>query len=290
MVKRGLGKGLEALIPSSSNLAGDGQRVTMVAVEQIEPNSYQPRRNFDDGKLEELAASIKEHGVVQPVVLRPLASGRYELVAGERRWRACRLLNMENIPAVIKDLTDSQTTEIALIENIQREDLSPLEEAGAFRTLMEEFGFTQEQLAQRLGKSRPYVANILRLLQLPHEVQELVSQGQLTAGHARALLSIEEPQKMVSMGKEIARKGLNVRATEELVRRIANSARVSRGIRQRRETMPDTDLEALAEELQGLLGTRVKIKSSGDGGKIEIEYYSKDDLCRVIDLILPRPI
>lgn len=289
-MKRGLGKGLEALIPSSSNLAGDGQRVTMVAVEQIEPNSYQPRRNFDDGKLEELAASIKEHGVVQPVVLRPLASGRYELVAGERRWRACRLLNMENIPAVIKDLTDSQTTEIALIENIQREDLSPLEEAGAFRTLMEEFGFTQEQLAQRLGKSRPYVANILRLLQLPHEVQELVSQGQLTAGHARALLSIEEPQKMVSMGKEIARKGLNVRATEELVRRIANSARVSRGIRQRRETMPDTDLEALAEELQGLLGTRVKIKSSGDGGKIEIEYYSKDDLCRVIDLILPRPI
>ena len=177
MVKRGLGKGLEALIPPGSNLAAGGQGVLMVAVDQIDPNPYQPRRNFDDAKLEELAASIREHGVVQPIVVRPLGGSRYELVAGERRWRACRLLSMESVPAVIKDLSASQTTELALIENIQREDLSPIEEAGALRTLMQEFDFTQEQLALRLGKSRPYVANILRLLQLPNEVQELLIWG-----------------------------------------------------------------------------------------------------------------
>ncbi|MBS3976650.1 MAG: ParB/RepB/Spo0J family partition protein [Syntrophomonadaceae bacterium] len=260
----------------------------MVAVEHIDPNPYQPRRSFDDAKLEELAASIREHGVVQPIVVRPLGGGRYELVAGERRWRACRLLGMESVPAVVKDLSASQTTELALIENIQREDLSPLEEAGALRTLMQEFGFTQEQLALRLGKSRPYVANILRLLQLPNEIQVLVSQGQLSAGHARALLSIEEPQKMIVIGREIARRGLNVRSTEEMVRKIVNSDKTPRQGRKKTGVFPEADLEALVDELQSFLGAKVRIKVAGEGGRLEIEYYSKDDLSRVIDLILPR--
>lgn len=288
MIKRGLGKGLEALIPPGSNLAAGGQGVLMVAVEHIDPNPYQPRRSFDDAKLEELAASIREHGVVQPIVVRPLGGGRYELVAGERRWRACRLLGMESVPAVVKDLSASQTTELALIENIQREDLSPLEEAGALRTLMQEFGFTQEQLALRLGKSRPYVANILRLLQLPNEIQVLVSQGQLSAGHARALLSIEEPQKMIVIGREIARRGLNVRSTEEMVRKIVNSDKTPRQGRKKTGVFPEADLEALVDELQSFLGAKVRIKVAGEGGRLEIEYYSKDDLSRVIDLILPR--
>ena len=288
MIKRGLGKGIEALIPPGSNLAAGGQGVLMVAVDQIDPNPYQPRRNFDDTKLEELAASIREHGVVQPIVVRPLGGSKYELVAGERRWRACRLLNMESVPAVIKDLSASQTTELALIENIQREDLSPLEEAGALRTLMQEFDFTQEQLALRLGKSRPYVANILRLLQLPNEVQDLVNLGQISAGHARALLSIEEPQKMIAIGREIARRGLNVRSTEEMVRRIVNLDKSPRIGRKKTAALPEADLEALVDELQSFLGVKVRIKVAGEGGRIEIEYYSKDDLSRVLDLILPR--
>jgi ParB family chromosome partitioning protein len=252
----------------------------------IEPNSSQPRRNFDAAKLEELSVSIKEHGVVQPIIIRPIASGKYELVAGERRWRACQLLHMESIPAVIKDLSDSHTMEIALIENIQREDLGPLEEAGALRTLAEEFGFTQEQLAQRLGKSRPYVANLLRLLQLPGEVQDLVSQGQITAGHARAILSMENVQKMIDMGKEIVRKGLNVRETEEIVRRMPKKR--SRSGKQQTRALAEPDLTGLLDELQSYLGTRVRIKAMGETSRIEIECYNKEDLCRVIDLIMPR--
>lgn len=288
MIKRGLGKGLEALIPSGSDLAGDFKRVTMVAVEQIEPNAHQPRRNFDETKLKELAESVKEHGVVQPIVVRPLGSGRFGLVAGERRLRACRLLGMESIPAVIKDFSDSQITEVALIENIQREDLSPIEEAGAFRTLIEEYGFTQEQLARRLGKSRPYIANVLRLLHLPKEVQEQVGYGQITAGHARSLLSLEEHKKIIDISREVVGKGLSVRATEELVRRHVEEGKKYRTKKHKVGNLPEPNIQHLADELQEVLGTRVRIRPVGEGGMIEIVYFSSDDLSRVMDLLLSK--
>ncbi|KKM11575.1 hypothetical protein SY88_07690 [Clostridiales bacterium PH28_bin88] len=287
MSKRGLGKGLQALIPPSSMLTDEGERVFQIPVNQIEPSSYQPRRLFDEEKLEELALSIKEHGVVQPIVVRRSDKGMYELVAGERRWRACRRLEMETIPAVIKDMTDMQTTEVALIENIQREDLNPLEEAWAYRTLLEEFELTQEELARRVGKSRPYIANTVRLLQLPEKVKELVGQGYLTAGHGRALLGLPHAEDILRVSEAVKEKGLNVRETEEMVRKISiGKGEKSKRAKTGKITRTSTELVALEESLQDYLGTKVRLRPQGQGGRIEIEFYGEEDLTRIIDLLI----
>ena len=222
MVKRGLGKGLGALIPTPEVVEYNPEQdvVLEISVEEIIPNSFQPRKEFDPEKLQELASSIQEHGVIQPVIVRPrLNNTGYELVVGERRLRACKMIGLEKIPAVIKTLSDQEMTEIALIENIQRENLNPVEEAKAYKRLIEEFGLTQEEVAKKVGKSRSFVANFLRLLQLPSDILDLLADGKVTVGHVRPLLSLVNESLQRQVVKEILERNLSVRETEETVKK-----------------------------------------------------------------------
>lgn len=214
--KGGLGKGLEALFVDNST---DQAEISTLAITEIEPNRDQPRKQFDPTALSELADSIKEYGVLQPLVVRPLPDGSYQLVAGERRWRASRMAGLSSVPVVIRELTDSQAMELALIENLQREDLNAIEEAAGYRELMDRFGLTQEQVAQRVGKSRPVITNAMRLLNLPEDVREMVVDGRLSAGHARALLSLEDEEMIRVLAREIIKKGLSVRQVEAIVKK-----------------------------------------------------------------------
>ena len=275
MPKRVLGRGLEALIP----LKEEGFEKE-VLVKDISPNKYQPRESFRPEKLRELIASIREKGVVQPILVRAKGRG-YELIAGERRLRAARELRLKKIPAVIRDVRDEEMLELSLIENIQREDLTPIEEAQAYRRLIKEFGLTQSSLAKRVGKERPSIANILRLLSLPREIQLDVSRGTISPGHARALLGLGKAGQ-VEMNKKIKRRRLSVRETEELV-----SRRKRRKPPAKRRTMlrRDVQIVALEEELMKTLGTRVRITQRQGKGKIEIEYYSPEDLERILELL-----
>ncbi|MBC7347340.1 MAG: ParB/RepB/Spo0J family partition protein, partial [Clostridia bacterium] len=269
MVRRGLGRGLEALIPQEVELR---EQIVALELEKIEPNPRQPRRQVDEAGLEELAASIREHGVVQPIVVCQVGEGRYRLVAGERRWRACRLLGMTTIPAVVKELSDRESTEVALVENLQREDLNPLEEATAYQMLQEEFGLTQEEVARRVGKSRAQVANTLRLLQLPAEVQGYIEAGLLSAGHGRALLALAGEEQQVRLAQEIVRKGLSVREAEKAVRR--------EGRRRREMEARDAgegEWAEIAAALAERLGTKVRVRGREGRGRIEVEFYSLDD-------------
>lgn len=296
--RRGLGKGLEALIPNfdfdleetSKVSGGDGDKVVLLPVESIMPNRFQPRRDFDPEKLQELAESIKEHGVVQPVIVRK-DGNKYEIVAGERRWRACRLLGMDRLPAIIKDYDNKELTEIALIENIQRQDLNALEEASAYQLLVDEFGYTQEQLAKRIGKSRSSVANTLRLLLLEKKVQEMLQSGLLSAGHARALLGLEGSAQ-VAAAEKVVEKDLTVRQTEVLVKRIIQEEAAAQAENGEEEENKEEDafneiLQNVEESLMEVLGTQVRIKSRDkEKGRIEIEYYGQEELERIIDLII----
>jgi ParB family chromosome partitioning protein len=278
--KRGLGKGLQALFPESEFVQGD-KNVIEIPVGEIRPNNLQPRREFDQGKLEELTNSIAAHGVLQPVVVRTVIGG-YELVAGERRWRASKAAGLDTIPAVVREFSDGEMMEIALIENLQREDLNPLEEAAAYNTLLEEFGLTQEELSQRLGKSRSHIANILRLLLLPAEIQEHVSRGTITMGHARALLGLDRTDKQVEACRYVIKKGLSVRETEALVRRLnLGSREKKKGRRQEKESY----LVEIEANLQESLGTKVQILPGKQKGRIEIEYYTEDDLERICRML-----
>lgn len=277
--KRGLGKGLQALFPEEV-LAPD-DNVMEIKVSDIRPNHLQPRRDFDAEKIEELSSSIASHGVLQPIVVRSVLGG-YELVAGERRWRASKAAGLNTIPALVRDLSDGEVMEIALIENLQREDLNPMEEAAAFATLLEEFGLTQEKLSQRIGKSRSHIANTLRLLRLPPEIQENVSRETISMGHARALLSIEDEAQQVEACRSIVEKGLTVRETEALVRHLKAGAQ-DRSKRRRREKAPYiVEIESRLEEK---LGTKVQIRPGKQRGRIEIEYYTDDDLDRLSRLL-----
>lgn len=277
MNKRGLGKGLGALIPE---LDKNEENVQEVPVNEIKVNLNQPRKHFDEQKLEELAESIKQHGVLQPLILRKKSSG-YELVAGERRWRAARKAGIEKIPAVIKDLSDSDVMEIALIENLQREDLNPLEEAAAYKKLIDEFGMTQEELSKRVGKSRSQIANTVRLLNLEEEIQMLISEEKLTAGHARALLSIEDKRERLRLAKKISEDNMSVRQTEETVKIETREKRKNKKVDDINPAFID-----ISEKLQRALGTRVKVKGSEKRGKIEIEFYSEDELERILETIV----
>jgi ParB family chromosome partitioning protein len=279
VARKGLGRGLEALIPPGE--ASEGQVVNL-EISRIDPNPWQPRRRVDQAALEELAASIREHGVVQPIVVCRTEGGRYRLVAGERRWRACQLLGWDTIPAIVRELSDRESTEMALVENLQREDLNPLEEASAYRMLQEEFGLTQEEIARRVGKSRAVVTNTLRLLQLPARVQQLMSEGWLSAGHGRALLAVEDSEDLVRLAEEVAGKGLSVRETEELVR----SGRRQRASGARRTREQEPEWAQAAQDLSERLGTRVRIRSNREGkGRIEIEFYGPEDLDRLLAIL-----
>jgi len=288
---RALGKGLGALIPQLEE--EDLQSTLEIPLAEIEINPDQPRRNFDPESLQELAESIKIHGVLQPLLVRKKDLG-YQLIAGERRLRAAKLAGLERVPVIIKDLDDRTVMEIALVENLQREDLNPLEEAQAYRRLLDEFNLTQEEVAKAVGKSRSAIANTVRLLQLPEAIQQMVLKDQLTMGHARALLGLTETEQQLFLGEKIVKENLSVRETEELVR-LMNSSIVSRETgeekKKERETGKgrqklDPNLQAIVEDMTRLFGTKVRIKSSGNRGKIEIEYYSQEELERITELLL----
>ena len=288
---KGLGKGLEALfgdveIRAAVNTEDDGQeyqhdgeQVLLIDINDIKPNSSQPRQVFDEEKINELASSIAVHGVIQPVLLKQSETG-YELVAGERRWRAARKAGLKQVPAIVRELTKEQRMLVALIENIQREDLNPIEEAEAFQKMYEEYGFKQDDISQNIGKSRPYITNALRLLKLPEEIRSLVLSGQLSNGHARALVSIENSKKQLLIAEKIVSEGLSVRETEDLVRGI--DQKKVRKVKKRGNQ--DTDILEIEEELKRILGTKVTLKNKGASGKLEISYYSRDELERLIEV------
>jgi len=279
---------LDALLPSNFSLtegSGDGGKVVEIKIDEIVPNDQQPRRQFSEESLQELAASIEKKGVIQPIIVRKQPGGGYQIVAGERRWRACRLLGKKTIPALIKDYSDQQLLEIALIENIQREDLNPLEEARAYKALIEEYGLTQEEVAARVGKSRPFIANLMRLLNLAEPVQALVAGGQLSAGHARALLPLPA-EGQVKLAEKIVREGLSVRQCEALVKGILTLAEEQKVSRQKPEAAPALDKTLVMdyqERLRERLGTKVEIEQRGEKGRIIIEYYSPEELSRVLE-------
>lgn len=282
MPRKGLGKGLSALIPDVR--PEDAERVQELPIDQIRPNPYQPRKRFDDAKLAELAESIKAHGIVQPLVVRR-AGEEYELVVGQRRLLAARMAGLAEVPVVVSDLGDAEMIQVALIENLQREDLNPIEEAESYRRLVEEFSMSQEELARVLGRSRPSIANTLRLLNLQPEVQEAVSRGTISMGHARALLAIQEPALQVEACRHVIERELSVRETEDLVRRVLASGRVA-GEETKEEKSKDPEIASLEERLRRVFGTQVRIIPGKKKGKIEIEYYNDDDLERILALVL----
>lgn len=277
-MSRGLGKGLNALI--TSNLIEEGEQVKEVSVNEIRPNPYQPRKEFTQSAIDELAESIKEHGIIQPLIVRKSIKG-YELVAGERRLRAAKVTGLKRVPVVVKAYTDQQLMEIALIENLQRENLNPLEEAEAYEKLIAHHEYTQEQLAKRIGKSRPHVANMLRLLQLPDGIRQMVSSADLSMGHARALLTVSEEKLQQQLAKDVVDKGLSVRQLEELVKQLS----VSRETKKKKAAKSEPTLIAMEERLRSRFGTAVKIKKGTKRGKIEIDFYSQEDLQRIIDIL-----
>ena len=286
--KTGLGKGLSALIPvapaqSVQNTSRDDPK-TEVDIDKISPSPFQPRRAFDETKLQELTMSIRNQGIIQPLVVRPRGE-RFELIAGERRWRAAMKAGFTTVPVVVRQANDRDALQLALIENLQREDLNPIEEATGYRRLQEEFTWSQEEVAEKVGKSRPTVANALRLLSLPSEVQQEVASGNLPAGQARALLGLQSEAVIMTAYREVIARALSTRETEKLVRNL------KLGKRRRRESPEvDPDLRSLVEELQRALGTKVRLlpKARSNKGKIEIEYYSLPDLERIIGTITTR--
>ncbi|AFV10284.1 chromosome-partitioning protein ParB [Thermacetogenium phaeum DSM 12270] len=280
MKSKGLGRGLKALIPTTPEGAAEDAEIVELPLERITPSRYQARQDFDEDSIRELASSIKEHGVMQPVVVRPVGEDLYELVVGERRWRACRQAGLETIPAVIRRVDDRTSGEMMLVENIQREDLNPVEEALAYRRLIEEFHLTQEEVASRVGKSRSFIANSLRLLQLPEGVRSLLGQGKLSVGHGKVLLGIPDPAGQEMLAREIVEKGLTVRDAEKAVQRLLKEG----GSRQKAgEKKKDVELAAVEDRLRERLGTKVRIRPGRRGGRIEIEYYGRDDLERLLE-------
>lgn len=268
----GLGRGLDSLFADNS-VEEINPSVNKLRIMEIEPNHDQPRKDFDEKALSELAESIEQHGVLQPLVVRPLANGSYQLVAGERRWRAARIAGLTEIPVVIKELTDEEVIEIAMIENLQREDLNPLEEALGYRYMMDELKITQEQAAEKVGKSRPAVANALRLLKLPNEIRDMVKDNLISPGHARALLGFDSEDMMLQTAKMIIKEDLSVRDVENLVKK---SKKVPKAAKQEKRDKFFSEVElALVENL----GRKVKIKEAKqDAGVLEIEFFDKDDL------------
>lgn len=297
--KGGLGKGIDSLIPNKVSVKATPETVggntnpnekavegIFVNINKVEPNREQPRKNFDEDALVELSESIKQFGVLQPLLVQD-KKGYYEIVAGERRWRAAKIAGLKEVPVIIKDLTEQEKAEISLIENIQREDLNPIEEAVAYKKLLTEFNLKQDELAERVSKSRTAITNSMRLLKLNDRVQEMVIAGRLTTGHARALLGIEDAERQIEVAEEVADNKLNVRDTEKLVKKVQQEKDYPS---EKTDEKKDPKLEAiyrdLEERMKVILGTKVAINQKDDKkGKIEIEYYSMEELDRIIDLI-----
>jgi ParB family chromosome partitioning protein len=271
--RRGLGRGLEALIPSAPG-------ITEVEVESIVPNPRQPRQALDPQALEELATSIREQGLVQPLVVTQVAGG-YQLLVGERRWRAAKLAGLEMVPVVVRDVTPQQMLELALVENLQREDLNPLETATAYSQLVEEFGLTQQQVADKVGKNRATVANTLRLLKLPPQVKEALLREKITEGHARAMLRLEAASAQLDVLEAILKRGLNVRQAEELVRRLVELPKAQTTPREK-----PARLRALEDKFRQALGTKVSLTRGGKGGRLVIYFYSEEELQSIYDHIV----
>ncbi|MFH1690753.1 MAG: ParB/RepB/Spo0J family partition protein [Candidatus Eisenbacteria bacterium] len=279
MNRKALGKGLEALIPDAPADVGGGL-VRELSVNEIHRNKEQPRSRFDDETIKELAASIRIYGVVQPVLVRQLATGAYELVAGERRLRASRLAGLDVVPAIIRDVDETGALELALVENLQREDLNPIDEARGYESLMEMSGATQADVAERVGRDRSTVANCVRLLELPPDVQDMLSEGELSAGHGRALLGFGTAEEIRAGAQRAATKGLSVRELEALARGGQRRKKVSR-----KKRTEDPVLRDWEERLQRTLGTQVRIERMGTEGTIRIEYYSDEDLERILEAL-----
>ncbi len=288
--KKRLGRGLGALIPE---VMDDSSETNEIPLDRINPNPYQPRRDFDDEKLKELTASIKEHGVLQAVVLSPdpdEEGKNYTLVAGERRCRAARQAGLKTIPAVIKSVDRKTMLEVALIENLQREDLNPVEEAMAYKRLMQEHNYTQEELARRLGRSRPSIANSVRLLGLPDTILDYLAEHEMTSGQARPLLALIDQQKQEDAARKIMKEGLSAREAEKLVSKINSPGENKKHEKQDQEMVQDPLQAELQLQLQRALGTKVKIKPGKSGGIIEVFYYGEEDLERLVSKILPEGI
>ncbi|AFK85567.1 MULTISPECIES: ParB/RepB/Spo0J family partition protein [Thermoanaerobacterium] len=276
--KRGLGRGLQALIPEIDEESPKG--VENIKISDIEPNQFQPRKHFDDESLKELSDSIKEHGIIQPIIVRKNDFG-YQIVAGERRWRAAKLAGLKEIPAIVKDFDDQKVMEIALIENLQREDLNPIDEAKAYKSLMEQFNLTQEEISKRVGKSRSSIANSIRLLNLDDEVQNMLMEGKITTGHAKVILALQDAEKQNMIAKKIVDKNLNVRETENLIKEVTSSKK-----KKRKES--DAYIKEIEDNFCRFFGTKVKIIHGKNKGKILIEYYGEEDLSRLTELIIDR--
>lgn len=284
---KGLGKGLGALMPTEGIPETQRDSVVELKINDISPNSSQPRKQFNEDALQELADSIKENGVIQPIIVSKRGKG-YRIVAGERRWRASRLAGLTVIPAIVRDLTDQQTMEQALIENIQRQDLNPLEEAFAMDNLMKEHGLTQEALAKKLGKSRPAIANTLRLINIDESLQDFIRNGDLSAGHARALLAISDREEQKKAADIVMTKELSVRETEELVKTILNPKTPSRKTASKASSAIAISTKDVEHKLTSYYGTKVKLKLKDEvkgKGTIVIEYYSYDDLDRLLEMM-----
>lgn len=277
MKRKALGKGLKALLPEPEPAQATGRSLEL-PIDSLEPNPFQPRARIRPERLAELAASIRESGIVQPILVRPHGV-RYQIIAGERRWRAAQHLGLATVPVSVREVDDEQLLELALVENIQREELSILEEAQAFQRLHEEFRLTQEQIARRVGRERPTIANTLRLLRLPREVRELLETGRLDAGHARALLALDAAEDQLVLAREAARRGLSVREVEARVAR-------QRAPRAARPAARDANTRAAEEKLRAALGARVAIARRGKGGSLRIEFRSEAELQRLFDLLL----
>ena len=284
--ERGLGKGLGALLGDAALQSQEGGSLSL-PISQVEPGLKQPRKRFDDDSIADLADSIRTHGIIQPLTVRRLSSGYYQIIAGERRWRAAKLAGLSEVPAVIIEADDRTVMELGLIENLQREDLNPIEEAGGYRTLMEEYGLTQEEVSQRVGKSRPAVANALRLLALPDAVHLLLEEGKLSAGHARAILSVPGGELQKRLAQKVVAEELSVRQTEALAKRLT---------REPQQGEPGADplkiyREAAAKELSTRFGRRVSIVQGAKKGKIELEYYDQsvlDTLLTALEQLSPK--
>lgn len=273
--ERGLGRGLDALFASTTNY--DQEMVSEVSISDIVPRKEQPRKNFDQESLRELSDSIREHGVLQPLLVRT-KNKKFEIIAGERRWRAAQQAGLKTLPVLIKDIDDEEAAEFSLIENIQRDDLTVLEEAQAYRNMIDNFSYTQEKLASRVGKSRAHIANTIRILKLPAEILDYIEQGKISAGHARAILGLSTEQEQIRAGRDIIAGNMTVREIEKTVKNKKSKTTKKKAVK----TVEISEIENLLEKH---LATRIKIITSGNGGKIEISYYNGDDLERLVELL-----
>ena len=276
MARKGLGRGIESLMGEATAEVGPSKGDASLPLSKIKPNPGQPRKDFDQKELEELADSIRQHGVLQPILVRKLGN-EYQIVAGERRYQASKLAGLKEIPAVVRDISDEEVFQLALIENLQRQDLNPVEEALGYKQLIEQNGWTQEELAKVLSKSRPAVANTLRLLDLPQEVQDLLAKGDITPGHARAILAVPSEEGRIALAKRVVAENLTVRQTENLASLIS----VSKEPKALKEPLPQSYKQA-ARELREILNTKVRVKSSRGKHRIEIEFGDEEDLARIL--------